>query len=371
MFPDPAQTKDASLPRALAGTQDQSRDEEGTVNPSATVRHEEDGSKELPRVFVSEERMWLAICGHLPDPSKVVPLEFVLLSIIASTREKGILQIDLANASGQDKRSVPNRTDRLHARGYIEKRRIQVRGALTSLLILRMFAEAPEARALTGVAGETSTRTGMPRETSFVDFGPLLHSLFDHLRKEKIITHKSLRIRLDMNTKWLRRIFSRTISKLEESGCVKRVRAASKDSVNLKWFYPSIKYIREPTEDDLTRYLSFGTTIDSMAEDSSMILAGNDDEDDEDEVEAVRTHRRESNNLSEPLVELERPCSQWNPDRLFNNTIVDAVNGSSDEGSSILVRIPSALLQLSLSFVAAHSVRYSWAIFSSARGTHS
>ena len=47
------------------------------------------------RVYVTEERMWLAICGHPKDLVKVFETEFVLLSIIAAHREYGILQGNL------------------------------------------------------------------------------------------------------------------------------------------------------------------------------------------------------------------------------------------------------------------------------------
>src|SRR5271170_7392454 len=80
------------------------------------------------KVFVSEERMYLAICGHVRDVNRIFDMEFALLSVIASHRETGILQGDLVRQSGQDKRTVPKRTDCLHEKGYIDKRAVQVKG---------------------------------------------------------------------------------------------------------------------------------------------------------------------------------------------------------------------------------------------------
>lgn len=70
--------------------------------------------------------MWHALAGHGPDLSKIKSLDFICLSIIAASGPKGILQNDLVRISGQDKRSLPARTDRLHNGGYIEKQRVRV-----------------------------------------------------------------------------------------------------------------------------------------------------------------------------------------------------------------------------------------------------
>lgn len=78
------------------------------------------------RLYASETRMWHALAGHGPDFSKIKYLDFVCLSIIAACGPKGILQHDLVRISGQDKRSLPARTDRLHDRGYVEKKRLCV-----------------------------------------------------------------------------------------------------------------------------------------------------------------------------------------------------------------------------------------------------
>ena len=76
------------------------------------------------RLYTSESRMWYALTGHGPDLTKIKALDFVALSIIAACGPKGILQHDLTRISGQDKRSLPARTDRLHDAGYIVKERL-------------------------------------------------------------------------------------------------------------------------------------------------------------------------------------------------------------------------------------------------------
>ena len=98
------------------------------------------------RLYASENRMWHTLTGHGPDFTKVKSLDFVCLSIIAACGSKGILQHDLVRISGQDKRSLPARTDRLRDGGYIEKKRVRVqlvnpkRWMQTSQCILKRFA---------------------------------------------------------------------------------------------------------------------------------------------------------------------------------------------------------------------------------------
>ena len=73
------------------------------------------------RLYTSQNRMWYAITGHGPDESRVKSLDFICLSVIAASGPKGILQHNLISTTGQDKRSLPGRTDRLRDDGYILK----------------------------------------------------------------------------------------------------------------------------------------------------------------------------------------------------------------------------------------------------------
>ena len=73
------------------------------------------------RLYTSQNRMWYAITGHGPDESRVKFLDFICLSVIAASGPKGILQHNLISITGQDKRSLPSRTDRLRDGGYIIK----------------------------------------------------------------------------------------------------------------------------------------------------------------------------------------------------------------------------------------------------------
>lgn len=78
------------------------------------------------RLYASKNRMWHAVAGHGPDPIKIKSFDFICLSIIAASGPKGILQHDLTRITGQDKRSLPARTDRLRDGGYIEKKPVRI-----------------------------------------------------------------------------------------------------------------------------------------------------------------------------------------------------------------------------------------------------
>ena len=74
------------------------------------------------RLYTSRHRMWHAITGHGPDEARVKVFDFACLSVIAASGPQGILQHNLTSITGQDKRSLPSRTDRLRDDGYIVKK---------------------------------------------------------------------------------------------------------------------------------------------------------------------------------------------------------------------------------------------------------
>lgn len=95
--------------------------------------------REEALIYANQDRTWHAITGHGVDHRRVPPMQFQLLCIISSAGEEGILQPDIVAASGQDKRSVPKRTDTLCEAGYIEKKRVIGHGTRTSLCTLKKF----------------------------------------------------------------------------------------------------------------------------------------------------------------------------------------------------------------------------------------
>jgi len=139
----------------IDGNPQASRVDEATVpvvtpeRPSSAIKHTKDNAG--IRLYTSDCRMWYALTGHGPDLNRIKALDFVCLSIIAACGAKGILQPQLAEISGQDKRSVPERTDRLNKAGYVKKKPVSVlvhgirtKTLHTSVCVLTRFANGLE-----------------------------------------------------------------------------------------------------------------------------------------------------------------------------------------------------------------------------------
>ena len=109
------------------------------TNDVETVFDDPPTDTTAPRLYASQSRIWQALTGHGIDLKKVPTMEFILLSLIASHGAAGVTQPDLTTMSGQDKRSVPHRTDELCRKGYIEKRPVQAGKLRTSLCVHKKF----------------------------------------------------------------------------------------------------------------------------------------------------------------------------------------------------------------------------------------
>ena len=160
------------------------------------------------RIFTSKERMWYAAAGHAPDLEKIPDMEFICLSIIAAHRDKGIMQPDLVRITGQDKRSVPGRTQSLHDKGYIVKSPIRFGPLKTSLLVLKRFAsitakkqdesqhdEADEEVNVAQSRNENAPQDLHSRSKVF-RVEPQIREMFIILRDVKIITWDDLKRKL-------------------------------------------------------------------------------------------------------------------------------------------------------------------------------
>ena len=150
------------------------------------------------RLYGSEDRMWQVAAGHGPDPVKVSTTEFACLSIIAARGSKGILQPELVEISGQDKRSLPRRTDQLHRNGYIEKRPVLVHGNRTSLCTLKRFVTTTAIVDRTSFSA-TDTASSQIQKGNVLDILSLTNGIFEHLRPLEIITTEDLKKKLVRN----------------------------------------------------------------------------------------------------------------------------------------------------------------------------
>jgi hypothetical protein len=159
-----------------------------TAGNNDTVFDDVPTSLTAPRLFASQSRIWHALTGHGIDLKKVPTMEFVLLSLIASHGEGGVTQPDLTIMSGQDKRSVPKRTDELCRKGYIEKRPVQSGKLRTSLCVHRKF-----------VSDDHFLTSGKVEDVfqykKFVVSG-FVHLLYNTLKDAGVVPTRDIRTRL-------------------------------------------------------------------------------------------------------------------------------------------------------------------------------
>ena len=152
------------------------------------------------RIYASEDQIWQAIAGHARDHDKVPRMDFILLAVIASHREQGILQPDLVRATGQDKRSVPSRTQRLSDRGYIQKQPVVADSKRTSLLVLSRFAELeqpPEAQEQTHTAGRSQEKpVDHFGHSKFLPHERLIRKVIEALKEDNILIWDDLKKKL-------------------------------------------------------------------------------------------------------------------------------------------------------------------------------
>ncbi|KAJ5841857.1 hypothetical protein N7534_011687 [Penicillium rubens] len=284
-----------------------------------------DQNPDLPplRIFVSEERAWLAITGHPPDDSKVLPLEFVLLSVIASRKSKGIVQPDLVKISGQDKRSVPKRTDALQRKGYIDKRPVQTKTARTSLCTLQRFY-----RHITSDQAKEE-----PESKNMIDFGSFNTTLFGILREHQLIARNDLKRLLGFNDHWRWKVLSRALRKWERIGVVQRVRAESQ----YERMHPCVKLLRSPTEQDLALFHEFNFDVLNKHGVRTKGTKFTPDRDEDLELEGPSKRSPSPGDggmdlIKEHVGDAVRIVPSWMPDRNLYNQIFDIVERSGTTG---------------------------------------
>ncbi|KAI5284138.1 hypothetical protein KEM54_001565, partial [Ascosphaera aggregata] len=287
-----------------AETRDDEQPNSSTTENSNAVSDYTEGS----HVFVSTSRMWLAVAGHERDDARLPPLEFALLSIIAMHKGKGIAQPELTRLSGQDKRSVPKRTDKLAQKGYIEKKAVHFKSTRTSLCTLQRFAGITEA--------DTDEH-----DHSLYDFKAILDKLFSILKECQVITRDDLKEAMGMTDRKSRKILMRALKKLERIGCLERVKAVSQYSDILKSKHLSIRFIREPTKEDSRLFFE-----DSRALVDFLSRGEDEGEGDKDGEE-----------------ETEGSTPQWTPDRPFYNQLYLLIEESGTRGMTNLEIVKSSV----------------------------
>lgn len=293
------------------------------------------------RLYSSIERRWQAIAGHAPDPVKIPRLDFACLSIIAVHGPKGILQPDLVRISQQDKRSVPERTRRLHDGGYISKVPILINKSHTSKLILQRYVKEPAHHSEVGGDVNSAGQILRPAQNSTeneIDFLALQRKIFDVLREFKLITCNELKEKLGIiGLRWPMRLLARNLRRLEFLGCIKQVRAYPVTDSTVPFLFRCVKYIRDPEgkEWEPMQFPSRKHSKQPHADDDGPNALSDDDQE-YDAEEALYLAKRGGVQQLQGLTEIERPVPQWSGDSTLSNLLFDLVHASGRAGMSTM-----------------------------------
>lgn len=285
------------------------------------------------RLCTGEERVWYAIAGHGIDHKRIPPLEFQALSVIAAQGSKGVLQPDVTKLTGQDKRSLPKRTDNLAKNGYIVKTIVIARGTKTSLLKLKKFA---------GDNGLPEDQSAIPG-TVIIQYDEWFDETMRQLKKnDNIIAFEDLRIGLGINKRRFEtRALHRCVRRLVNVGVLRKVTArveapASDPDAEMK-SVRSLQLLREPTEIDRVAFTRSdwqrSKLLDSAQVAQFAALGTNEDEEDEDEDDAEALAGLDGE-AEDPKRTLRRTPPSWTPDLPFVNLLFRRIEEAGVEGTS-------------------------------------
>lgn len=313
---------EAEFPNYLdVGAPDKVNDDDsqqGVATPRRQTTQKKSRASQGPRIYLNEERLYAIICGHPPDSSRVPRLEFELLSYIAATKSRGILQGELVKLSGQDKRSVPKRTDALHRKGYIVKETVFHRGNRTSRLRLKKF-----------IKEDASDNEEPPQRGSTVQ--DVVRRIFDVLPRQNLTSQKDLAQELCLGSPAEFAVLQKTIRRLEILKCVKRVRTAIGPSATSHDLELYVQLLRHPESEDLQNFNTETLSLDQTVAELSLAF------DPQDPASTSFPQLPILEESVEPSRGLYRPA-RWNPDRLMPNILIDTVYCASSGGLTNIVR---------------------------------
>ncbi|KIW63673.1 hypothetical protein PV04_08657 [Phialophora macrospora] len=305
---------------AIGGQPSSERDSgPGGSQPGSTTIKEQPKNRrtraaEGPRIRLKEERLYQAICGHPPDARRVAPLEFALLTYITATRSDGILQGELIRLSGQDKRSVPKRTDALHSKGYIIKETVFHRGLRTSRLTLKKFATSHAAG-------------GDPSQGHGTMLRHVVRRIFDILSNQGLIPQSRLAEELSLQSSAKSAVLQKIIRRLEKLKLVKRVRTAVGPSATSGDLQHFVQLLRHAEPEDLENFNTEQLSLDQTLEE--LTTGGN-----AGGFSGISPAESPAAADDEEFLEAPPKSAAWNPDRLMSNMLVEAIQSAGKHGLS-------------------------------------
>lgn len=308
------------------------------------------GPSTRPRLFVTEETIWRAIAGHGIDYKRIPKLEWQLLQGIAQAKHAGILQGELRQLSGQDKRSVPKRTDFLAAKGYIAKRSIMVRASKTSKLWLINFAPSATTEATEqSVAKQYDMSRGaltqdlspVPWHSKWsgadIDVETFAESIIVIVKAWGVIRYADLRLKMGVEElRWQMRVMARLSRNLVDMGIL--TYTAATFSNQKKVWKDCIKFLRDPTESEWAQILATGKKTSKYSDLSKdrqpKPLALAMTKSDAQSREGAGSKDTEDSVGAAPAQLVSRGAVGWVPEKPLAQTLFDTVEAAGPGGAS-------------------------------------
>ncbi|GAB1742398.1 hypothetical protein NU219Hw_g7948t1 [Hortaea werneckii] len=310
------------------------------------------------RLFATEERMWHAIAGHGIDTKRIPYLEFQCLSVIAAHGRTGVLQPDITRITGQQKQSVPKRTQNLADKGYVTKKSVLATGTKTSLLTLKKFDEKPSDVAIAPqnvVSSQKGPQSAFSKDSTgrlIIDYDKWFDASMALLQEQpnQLLAIQDLRLAFNIHKKkYETRCLMRCIRRLARQGCLRKLSAkATNDEghlINAKEVR-CIQLTREPTASDkdiwkkvdkAERHRSSGLIDGELAMSSQLDGgddAGGEDAGGESEIEMIENDQDEEEDVEDRGNLAQRQLPQWRADMPLPNLLYTIIEEAGADGIS-------------------------------------
>jgi hypothetical protein len=342
---DQIEAREAELSSTLVQPSPTAQDNELELQQRAANNKQKPvGNVDAPkpfRVWTTRDRVWKTLAGHGVDFKRIPPMEFKALGFIAAAGEKGILQPELIHLTGQDKRSLPKRTDNLAKNGYVDKSAVWLKSQKTSLLRLARFAP----RGTTEVFSN-----GRLMLDNF------LRNLCEWVKESDSIPLSDLEEKLDCTTPgWEKTMLWRSLERLDIIGVIERFHRPTPVPAKRDWKINTVRVLKQrcirlvkvPNEEDKHRYYTiskkdrdlFRQRLELQDAEAKKEHAEHGEDDDEYASAVTPDAAVVSLPLPDPVApnRHRQPALRWNPDFPYTNNMLNVLDKADSSGMSTMV----------------------------------
>ncbi|KAF2225943.1 hypothetical protein BDZ85DRAFT_73500 [Elsinoe ampelina] len=310
------------------------------------------------RLTTTEDRIWHALADHGKDWKRLPKSEFQCLCVIAAHGRRGVLQPDVVQITGQDKRSVPGRTDKLAEKGYITKEPVLGGGSKTSFLRLKKFSNEIDNSVTVTTASHNARKRHADNTASVIRYDHWFDAILEALRAaDGLAPSDAIRKAAGVGNRPHVRSLTRCIKRLETTGMIKRLVArvdlkyAKKGKKPKERWVRSVKLLREPTQADRDVFMADMKRSSAYMQPGNVPKVDSDDDDDSDLdmemdlddsavadltlLDDTETILRDvGNDADEHKDDSNYAIPSWIPDVHYSNLFYDLVASRGSKGIS-------------------------------------